>query len=100
MPTALAAGGFFLLALVLLGLGLLGRRDASRGLRPDLLPDDLREQLGLWRDPNPGEGGVRAEDAFLSPAFRNSRSVALNFALAAVAAGAGVAVLIGAVVAR
>jgi hypothetical protein len=97
MSTALIAVGWFFVAAVFAALAVVGRRDSKKGVAPDVLPNELRESLGLWRDVNLGEGAARAEDAFLSPQFKNSRSVGVNVLLALAAAVAGVATVVAAI---
>ena len=97
MTPLLESAGCLFVAAVFVGLAVVGQRDKREGIRPDVLPDELREGLGLWRDVNLGEGSVRDETAFLSPQFRNSRQVLLNVLTAAIAFVGAVTFLVTAI---
>ena len=72
----------FACAALLIGLAVVGLRDRRRNIKPDLLPDGLREQLGLWSNRNYRQGARVGEGAFLSPQFLNSRRIGLTIFIA------------------
>ena len=94
MVSALVAIGLFVVGSTFVGLAVVGRRDAKAGVAPDLLPEDLRASLGLWSEANVGEGAARAEGAFLSPQFLNSRRVLFNSLIASLCFGTGLVVAV------